>query len=103
MERETCGHCGHLIEECADPERLWYPQRVICYATRERAAAAALYAKLHEDKPYHDGDELIWSEKRSRLTPYHYDDGVTIIVTDWDMNPDDEFLGKSAADGIFSG
>lgn len=48
---------------------------------------------MHEKMPFHDGTYQAWAEKRSRLFPYHYDDGVTIVVTAEDVNPDDDFLG----------
>lgn len=51
-----------------------------------------LFDLLHEDAPYHDGKEQIWQEKPSRLTPFHYRDGVTIYLAETDENPDDAFL-----------
>lgn len=62
----------------------------------ERAAAEARYDKLHEDRPYHDGAFLNWSDKRNGHYPYHYKDGVTVWVAAEDHNPDDDFLSPPA-------
>jgi len=35
---------------------------------------------------------MYWSEKPSRLTPFHYRDGVTVYLAETDENPDDNFL-----------
>ena len=94
LERTRCS-CGHPVEVCSDPDRDWFPQRNICYATRERAAAAALWAQMHAERPYHDGTESLFSEKRTRATPYRYDEGVTLFVSEVDLNPDDQFLTPS--------
>lgn len=53
------------------------------------------YDRLHEKKPFHDGTETIWAEAYSKLTPFHYRDGVTIWVSRHDLTPDDDFLGQS--------
>ncbi len=77
---------------CSDPERLWYPQRQVCYPTMERDAAMARWRSLHEEMPWHDGTFKDWSKERSEQYPYHRDSGVTIYVTAEDMSPDDDFL-----------
>jgi hypothetical protein len=92
-EREKCKTCGHLLSDCSDPERTFYPQRHIDYAERERAAAEWRFEQLHKDLPYHNGDESSWAEERSMSHPYHYLDGVRIFVATEDLNPDDKFLG----------
>jgi len=97
VAQQECGHCGQPRSECSDPEKLWYPQRTICYPTRERAAANALYAQLHEDAQYHDGNHKHWSATRTRATPYRYDEGVSIWVAPEDLAPDDDFLGSPSA------
>jgi hypothetical protein len=58
-------------------------------------AARRMYAKRHEDKPFHDGSFTIWSEKPSKLCPFHYSDGVTIWLSREDLTPDDDFLGNT--------
>ena len=90
----TCPQCGGAAEECRQPEKRWYPQRTICYATMERAAAEWRYDQLHQDpeSPYHDGSFKNWSEKRTVEAPYHYGDGVNIWVAPVDLAPDDDFL-----------
>ncbi len=56
-----------------------------------------LYAKrrweeLHEEKPYHDGTFSVWSEKATERTPFHFQDGVTVWLSQHDLTPDDNFL-----------
>lgn len=58
-------------------------------------AARRRYEQLHEDKPFHDGTFRLWSEKWSRLTPFHYSDGVTIWLSRDDLTPDDDFLNQA--------
>lgn len=53
-----------------------------------------MYDRLHEKEPYHDGGELVWSEKATRLSPFHYRDGVTVYLAETDENPDDDFLAQ---------
>ena len=95
-ERDKCQHCGSPRSECSDADKPWYPQRSICYASMESAAANARYDELYGGK-YHDGtfpaDLAQWSEKRTPDTPYGHRDGVTIWVAPTDLAPDDDFLG----------
>lgn len=78
---------------------MFYPQRQVCHADMERAAAVWLYEHLHEDAPYHDGTFTSWAKKRSLSHPYRFDDGVTLWVADTDINPDDQFLTREAVFG----
>lgn len=64
----------------------------------ERAAAEWRYDQLHEAAPFHDGTFEKWSESRNLQHPYHYKDGVTILVAEVDLYPDDKFLGEGAKD-----
>lgn len=64
---------------------------MVCYATMERDAADAAYAKLHEEEPYHNGSFTSWSKHRGEEHPYHFRDGVSIGVTDHDVTPWDKF------------
>jgi hypothetical protein len=66
----------------------------------EAAAANAMYADLHEKRPYHDGTFSSWSAKRSRSHPYHFNDGVTISAARVDLSPDDEFLNLNPVDDV---
>lgn len=70
---------------------MWYPQRLVDYAEMEKAGAQGLYDKLHEKAPFHDGTFKSWAKERSSRHPFHYNDGVTIIVTPEDLNPGDRF------------
>lgn len=58
------------------------------------AAANRMYDLLHEAKPYHDGTFRLFAEEPSRLTPFHYRDGVTIWISKDDLTPDDDFLAQ---------
>ena len=60
------------------------------------AAAMALYADLHEERPYHSGNFDEWSDKRSRDFAFHYSDGVSFYLAETDVNPDDDFLGDGS-------
>lgn len=100
VERHTCGHPRSV---CSDPKLLWYPQRTVCYPAMEREAAAAKYARLHQDAQWHDGSFTSWSTQPDVSHPYHRDHGVTIWVAKKDYSPDDDFLrGPSLAppDGV---
>lgn len=82
---------------CEDPDQVWYPQRRVNFADMERAAAQALWASLHEARPYHDGTFTDWAAQRTPSHPYHYNDGITIDVATTDDNPDDAFLTEEDA------
>lgn len=62
-----------------------------------RAAADAMYSDLHEKRPFHDGTFTRWAEKRSRLFPFHYRDGVNVHVAEEDIAPGDEFTTEANA------
>lgn len=53
-----------------------------------------IYDELHKDRPWHDGTEAIWAAEYSKVTPWHYRDGVSIYLAKFDENPDDDFLGQ---------
>ena len=92
-EREKAEHeCGYPLDVCADPSVVWFPQRHVCYPAMEAAAANRRYDALHEAKPYHDGAFGGWSKEATPAAPYHYRDGVTVLVAREDHNPDDDFL-----------
>ena len=86
---------GGPRDECADVEREWFPQRTVCHAAMERAAADWRYDTLHEKRPFHDGTFESWAEKRSLSHPYHARDGVTLWVAESDLAPHDHFLGDA--------
>lgn len=87
-----CSQHGGPFDECGDSEQPWYPQRTVCYAAMETAAANWRYDQLHEKEPFHDGSFTSWAKDRSGAHPYHYRDGVTVWVARTDINPGDEFL-----------
>lgn len=98
LEQERHAGCGHSHDVCADPNIPWYPQRAICYATREKEAALAKYQALHAEDTghvWHNGTETSWSKVRDAGHPYRFDMGVTVWVATRDVNPDDKFLTDS--------
>lgn len=74
-----------------DPERVWYPQLTVCYATRERLAAQRRYESLHQALPYHDGAGR-WAKDSSEAAPYHFMDGATVWVAKADLGLGGDFL-----------
>ena len=97
VDQERCPHHGGPLSECPDDEKDWFPQLRICQPAMQLAAANRLYDLRHKDKPYHDGLRRFWAEEPSRLTPFHYRDGVTIWMSKDDLTPDDDFLGQRPA------
>lgn len=91
---ETCPDHNGPRSECGDRDKPWFPQRHVCIPTMERQAAQATYRRIHEDAPWHDGTFQHWSKDQSRDFPYHFDHGVTIVVTETDENPEDQFLTR---------
>lgn len=91
-ERFTCPQCHGPLDECADPDRDWFPQRSLCYKTMAAAAANAAYAEKHKAKPYHDGTFTFWHTDYTSQTPFRYDDGATVWVSEHDLTPDDDFI-----------
>lgn len=60
-----------------------------------KAAADWKYDQLHEERPFHDGSfekSKLWTKERTEATPFHYKDGVTILVSTTDLTPDSDFL-----------
>jgi hypothetical protein len=66
----------------------------------EKQAADAAYAKLHEAQPYHDGTFTSWSKDRGPGYPYHFNDGVSIGVADYDVTPHDTFTTEVSASPV---
>lgn len=58
----------------------------------EQAAARRQYEALHEARPFHDGTFTRWSTESTPATPYRFDEGVDIFVSETDLNPTDAFL-----------
>lgn len=90
------------MSECGDDERDWFPQMSVCWPSAQLAAAQALYADLHKDRPYHDGSFKNWAEGRSRAHPFHYADGVSMWLADEDI-PGPDFLAGSHQLGASEG
>lgn len=92
-KRDACSEHGGPRSECEDAATKWFPQRTVCHATMERAAAEWGYDQCHDAEPFHDGTFTKWAATRSLLHPYHYRDGVRLWVAPVDLNPHDHFLG----------
>ncbi len=95
--REECPQCHRPAAECSDPDRVWYPQRLVCYATRETERLEREWRELHDEKTgrvFHDGTERSWSKTFGAAHPYNYDDGVRLFVTAVDLSPDDDWLSR---------
>lgn len=98
-ERETCKFHHGPVSECDDDERDWFPQMVVCWPSAQLAAAQALYADQHMERPYHDGSFQSWSKERTRAYPFHYRDGVSMYLAPIEMDPDNQWLGSAGVDG----
>lgn len=48
---------------------------------------------------------MIWAAEPSRLTPFHFGDGVSLYLAETDEKPTDDFLGQGggAEVGLWSG
>jgi hypothetical protein len=57
-----------------------------------------MYDRLHDERPFHDGSFQNWAKESSAEFPFHYRDGVTIVLFDHDANPGDEFTTDESAD-----
>lgn len=87
-----CGTCGNPREDCGDPDRVWYPQRRVCYAGRAQSVADRLYAMKHDETPFHNGAERAWAKKATPGQAFHFRDGVHVWVSPEDLTPDDKFI-----------
>lgn len=101
-QKPTCSECGGPLDRCAEPDKAWYPYRLICYVTMATAAAGAKYDGLHEAQQYHDGSFMSWRKERSDSHPYRYNDGVRIGVAESDLVPWDHFTSRVNASPIKS-
>ena len=65
---------------------------MICYATMETRRAQRAYEQRHKRLNWHNGTFSEWADKETERTPYRHDDGVSILVSTEDLQPDDNFL-----------
>lgn len=81
MEHDAmiCPRCGGLRSECSDPDRGWYPQRSMCYAS---GALALTMRRL--DERYRDD--------RPGIHGLHPTDGMVVWMSSHDLTPDDNFV-----------
>lgn len=68
----------------------------VCQPTMQLEAAKRRYAKLHEERPYHNGTRTVWAKEPSLQFPFHYSDGVSFWMSPVDLSPDDDFLGQGS-------
>lgn len=78
-ERDTCPQCGQQREVCSDPERLFYPQRDVCWSTVAQAMNEKRYHRLYRSALDSDPDALA---------------GHHIWVSTEDLTPHDDFLAE---------
>lgn len=65
---------------------------VIDYAEMALAAANWMLDQKHESVgAYHDGTRQSWVKTRSSTHPFHYRDGVRVVVSKFDLTPDEEW------------
>lgn len=76
FEQELCPACGNLRSVCSDPERAFYPQRSMCYASAVKEVVLRRLRKRHDGEP---GTEL------------HPLDGMGVWVSPDDLTPEDDF------------
>lgn len=91
-DRLICSLCGNVREDCSDPDRPWYPQRHVCYASRAQAVADRQYGEKHNKQPFHNGHEARWTDKYTPQAPFHFRDGTRVWVSQYDLTPDDGFI-----------
>lgn len=60
------------------------------------AAAQTRYRLLHEEFPYHDGTRENWRKDPSPAFPYHWSDGVSIVLTPVDYGLGGDFLEQGS-------
>jgi hypothetical protein len=93
VERRVCKECGNDSEDCGDPDKHWFPQLTVCYATMEASAANWRWDQLHGEK-FHDGTHKKWRDERSDEFPYGHRDGVSIFVAPEDHGLGGDFLSS---------
>lgn len=76
--RDLCSACGNLRTVCSDPDRVWYPQRTMCYATANREVTQRRVLKRNEDV-------------KQTADALHPMDGMGVWVSEDDLTPDDDF------------
>lgn len=79
---DVCGLCGNLRSVCSDPSRPLFPQRSYCYVTAVEAVTRRRVDAKH-------------SHPDSKSGELHFTDGLTIRASEFDLTPDDDFLGDS--------
>jgi hypothetical protein len=75
---EVCPDCGNLRSVCSDPERAFYPQRRMCYATAVRELTLRRLQAKHKQEP--------------GIDDLHPLDGMGVYVSPDDLTPDDDFV-----------
>lgn len=74
----VCSSCGNLKSFCSEPGRDLYPQREECYVTAARDLAIRRAQHKYRQEPDARG--------------LHPMDGVSVWISDADLNPDDTFF-----------
>lgn len=74
----VCPSCGNLRSVCSVEGGDWYPQQTTCYATAVRELVVRKVHKKYSSEPGTSG--------------LHPLDGVSIAVSEVDLDPDDDFF-----------
>lgn len=75
---EVCPECGNLRSVCSDPDRPFYPQRRMCYASAVQQLTLRRLRAKHKGEP--------------SLSELHPLDGMGVYVSPDDLSPDDDFV-----------
>ena len=75
---DICPSCGNLKSVCSDPDRPFYPQRSMCYATAVRELTSRRLRAKHKGEP---GTQDL-----------HPLDGMGLWASPEDHTPDDDFV-----------
>lgn len=78
-ELERCEQCNGPRSECEEPDRLWYPQRHICWKTAANEVAYRRWANAN-------------AEVEPDLAGFLPTDGTRLWVATEDLTPDDDFI-----------
>jgi hypothetical protein len=77
----TCPNCGGLRSECSDPTRDLYPQRSVCWPSAVRESVVAAVAEEARERQARRADG-------AHAAGWH----VSVWVSEFDLNPDDNFV-----------
>lgn len=62
----------------------------------QKLAAQRRFNRLHSEKPWHDGSMTNWTEKPTDETPFNYEDGTAIWLSERDLGLGGDFLQQGS-------